>query len=67
MSMGPGGIGQSSGHTQNNLNDSMAPGLTPTSMMQNQMSNGEIFSAHLTTTHLSVAIPRHTLTAGSAC
>lgn len=39
--MGPGGMGQSGGHVQSNLNDSMAPGLPPTSMMQSQMSNGE--------------------------
>ncbi|KAK2897429.1 calcium-responsive transactivator-like isoform X1 [Channa argus] len=40
MSMGPGGMGQSGGHGPNNLNDNMAPGLPPTSMMQSQMSNG---------------------------
>ncbi|KAL6119203.1 ss18l1 [Pungitius sinensis] len=40
MSMGPGGMGQSGGHAPNNLNDAMAPGLPPTSMMQSQMSNG---------------------------
>ena len=39
--MGPGGMGQSGGHAPSNLNDSMAPGLPPTSMMQSQMSNGE--------------------------
>uniref|UniRef100_A0A3Q1C4T4 SS18 N-terminal domain-containing protein n=1 Tax=Amphiprion ocellaris TaxID=80972 RepID=A0A3Q1C4T4_AMPOC len=41
MSMGPGGMGQSGGHAPNNLNDNMAPGLPPTSMMQSQMSNGK--------------------------
>nr|XP_019951839.1 PREDICTED: calcium-responsive transactivator isoform X2 [Paralichthys olivaceus] len=40
MSIGPGGMGQSGGHAQSNLNDTMAPGLAPTSMMQSQMSNG---------------------------
>lgn len=42
MSMGPAGMGQSGGHAPSNLNDNMAPGLPPTSMMQSQMSNGEI-------------------------
>lgn len=41
MSMGPGGMGQSGGHVLSNLNDNMAPGMPPTSMMQSQMSNGE--------------------------
>ncbi|XP_037334244.2 calcium-responsive transactivator-like isoform X1 [Pungitius pungitius] len=40
MAMGPGGMGQSGGHAPNNLNDALAPGLPPTSMMQSQMSNG---------------------------
>ncbi|KAL7399615.1 hypothetical protein ABVT39_027604 [Epinephelus coioides] len=40
MSMGPAGMGQSGGHAPSNLNDNMAPGLPPTSMMQSQMSNG---------------------------
>ncbi|XP_029012629.1 calcium-responsive transactivator-like isoform X2 [Betta splendens] len=39
MPMGPGGLGQTGGHGPN-LNDNMAPGLPPTSMMQSQMSNG---------------------------
>lgn len=43
MSMGPGGIGQSGGHAPSNLNDNMAPVMPPTSMMQSQMSNGEIW------------------------
>lgn len=43
MSMGPGGIGQSGGHTPSNLNDNMAPVIPPTSMMQSQMSNGELW------------------------
>lgn len=41
MSMGPGGMGQSVGHGPSNLNDNMASGLPPTSMMQSQMTNGE--------------------------
>lgn len=41
--MGPGGMGQSGGHGQSNLNDNVAPGLPPTSMMQSQMSNGNIY------------------------
>nr|XP_040048469.1 LOW QUALITY PROTEIN: calcium-responsive transactivator-like [Gasterosteus aculeatus aculeatus] len=40
MSMGPGGMGQSGGHAPNHLNDAMAPGLPPASVMQSQMSNG---------------------------
>lgn len=59
--MGPGGISQSGGHTASNLNDNVA-GMPPTSMMQSQMSNGEIsmklFPPHLqiysANTHLSV-------------
>lgn len=41
MSLGPGGMGQSGGHAQSNLNDNMGPAQPPTSMMQSQMSNGE--------------------------
>ncbi len=52
MSMGPGGMGQSGGHAPSNLNDNMAPGLPPTSMMQSQMSNGEILT-HLWSTLFS--------------
>lgn len=44
MSMGPGGMGQSGGHAPSNLNDNIAPGLPPASMMQSQMSNGEILT-----------------------
>ncbi|XP_041954655.1 calcium-responsive transactivator-like isoform X5 [Alosa sapidissima] len=44
MNMGPGGMGQSGGgqslHSQANLNENMASGLPPTSMMQSGMSNG---------------------------
>ncbi|XP_061590793.1 calcium-responsive transactivator-like isoform X3 [Cololabis saira] len=40
MSLGPGGMGQTGVHAPSNLNDSMAPGMPPTSMMQSQMSNG---------------------------
>ncbi|XP_030590687.1 calcium-responsive transactivator isoform X2 [Archocentrus centrarchus] len=40
MSLVPGGMGQSGGHAQSNLNDNMGPALPPTSMMQSQMSNG---------------------------
>ncbi|KAM4737108.1 calcium-responsive transactivator-like [Anableps anableps] len=40
MSMDPGRMSQSGGHAPSNLNDSMGPGVSPTSMMQNQMSNG---------------------------
>lgn len=44
MNMGSAGISQSASnqslHSQNNLNDSMVTGLPPTSLMQNQMSNG---------------------------
>ncbi|KAM6924547.1 calcium-responsive transactivator-like [Xenentodon cancila] len=40
MSLGPGGMGQLGVHVPNNLNDSMPPGMPPTSMMQSQMSNG---------------------------
>ncbi|XP_031649816.1 calcium-responsive transactivator isoform X7 [Oncorhynchus kisutch] len=43
-SIGAGGMGQSGGrgplHSQSNLNDTMTPGLPPTSMLQSQMSNG---------------------------
>ncbi|XP_078111530.1 protein LSM14 homolog B isoform X4 [Sander vitreus] len=40
MSMAPGGMSQSGGHTPSNLNDNMAQGLPPASLMQSQMSNG---------------------------
>ncbi|XP_027133014.1 calcium-responsive transactivator isoform X7 [Larimichthys crocea] len=46
MSMGPGGMGQSGGHGQSNLNDNVAPGLPPTSMMQSQMSNAQAGGQH---------------------
>ncbi|XP_052339063.1 calcium-responsive transactivator-like isoform X1 [Oncorhynchus keta] len=43
-SIGAGGMGPSGGngplHSQSNLNDTMTPGLPPTSMLQSQMSNG---------------------------
>lgn len=63
MSMGPGGINQSGGHTASNLNDNVS-GMPATSMMQGQMSNGEIsmklFSTHLqiysANTHLDVVV-----------
>lgn len=42
--MGPGGMGQSGGHAPSNLNDNIAPGLPPASMMQSQMSNGEMLT-----------------------
>uniref|UniRef100_A0AAY4DAG7 SS18 N-terminal domain-containing protein n=1 Tax=Denticeps clupeoides TaxID=299321 RepID=A0AAY4DAG7_9TELE len=49
MSVGPGGMGQSAGgqalHSQSNLNDNMASGLPPNSLMPNQMSNGEASAA----------------------
>lgn len=68
--MGPGGISQSGGHTASNLNDNVA-GIPPTSMMQSQISNGEIsmklFSTHLqiysANTHLNVVVLPHTLKA----
>ncbi|XP_041702606.1 calcium-responsive transactivator isoform X5 [Coregonus clupeaformis] len=54
-SMGPGGIGQSGGsgplHSQSNLNDTMAPGLPPTSMMQSQMSNVSMMHQQSATPH----------------
>ncbi|AWP10235.1 putative calcium-responsive transactivator-like [Scophthalmus maximus] len=40
MATAPGGLGQGGGHAAGNLNDTMAPGPTPTSMMQSQLSNG---------------------------
>ncbi|XP_034067077.1 calcium-responsive transactivator-like isoform X4 [Gymnodraco acuticeps] len=40
MSLVSGGMGQSVGHAPSNLNDNMASGHPPTSMMQSQMSNG---------------------------
>ncbi|KAK1898000.1 Calcium-responsive transactivator [Dissostichus eleginoides] len=40
MSLVSGGMGQSVGHAPSNLNDNMASGPPPTSMMQSQMSNG---------------------------
>ncbi|XP_043092800.1 calcium-responsive transactivator-like isoform X2 [Puntigrus tetrazona] len=39
LNIGPGGGGQSL-HAQANMNDNMATGLPPTSLMQSQMSNG---------------------------
>ncbi|KAF3697093.1 Calcium-responsive transcription coactivator SS18-like protein 1 [Channa argus] len=53
MSMGPGGMGQSGGHGPNNLNDNMAPGLPPTSMMQSQMSNVSMMHQQSATPHYS--------------
>ncbi|KAM9752214.1 calcium-responsive transactivator-like isoform 3-T3 [Menidia menidia] len=35
-------MSQSGGHAPSNLNDNMAPGLPPTSMMQSQMSNASM-------------------------
>ncbi|XP_051281717.1 calcium-responsive transactivator-like isoform X4 [Dicentrarchus labrax] len=55
MSMGPGGMGQSGGHTPSNLNDNMAPGLPPTSMMQSQMSNVSMMHQQSATPHYSSA------------
>ncbi|XP_023155009.1 calcium-responsive transactivator isoform X3 [Amphiprion ocellaris] len=55
MSMGPGGMGQSGGHAPNNLNDNMAPGLPPTSMMQSQMSNVSMMHQQSATPHYSSA------------
>ncbi|XP_041859097.1 calcium-responsive transactivator-like isoform X5 [Melanotaenia boesemani] len=55
MSMGPGGMGQSGGHGPSNLNDSMAPGLPPTSMMQSQMSNVSMMHQQSTSQHYSSA------------
>ncbi|XP_054901956.1 calcium-responsive transactivator-like [Poeciliopsis prolifica] len=40
MSMDPGRMSHSGGHAPSNLNDSTGSGVTPTSMMQSQMSNG---------------------------
>ncbi|XP_069383077.1 calcium-responsive transactivator isoform X4 [Paralichthys olivaceus] len=55
MSIGPGGMGQSGGHAQSNLNDTMAPGLAPTSMMQSQMSNVSMMQQQSATPHYSSA------------
>lgn len=49
MPVGPGGMSQSGGHASSNLNDNMAPGIPPTSMMQGQMSNGEKCAFYLLT------------------
>ncbi|XP_041112652.1 calcium-responsive transactivator-like isoform X1 [Polyodon spathula] len=70
MNMGPGGISQSASnqslHSQNNLNDSMATGLPPTSLMQNQMSNGpnhvsmqQSGQTSLPTTSMSMPVSSH--------
>ncbi|XP_044068469.1 calcium-responsive transactivator-like isoform X4 [Siniperca chuatsi] len=55
MSMGPGGMGQSGGHAPSNLNDNIAPGLPPTSMMQSQMSNVTMMHQQSATPHYSSA------------
>ncbi|XP_018556643.1 calcium-responsive transactivator isoform X3 [Lates calcarifer] len=55
MSMGPGGMGQSGGHAPNNLNDNMAPGLPPTSMIQSQMSNVSMMHQQSAAPHYSSA------------
>ncbi|XP_033486020.1 calcium-responsive transactivator-like isoform X4 [Epinephelus lanceolatus] len=55
MSMGPAGMGQSGGHAPSNLNDNMAPGLPPTSMMQSQMSNVSMMHQQSATPHYSSA------------
>ncbi|XP_063321203.1 calcium-responsive transactivator-like isoform X3 [Pelmatolapia mariae] len=55
MSLGPGGMGQSGGHAQSNLNDNMGPALPPTSMMQSQMSNVSMMHQQSATPHYSSA------------
>ncbi|XP_037334245.2 calcium-responsive transactivator-like isoform X2 [Pungitius pungitius] len=55
MAMGPGGMGQSGGHAPNNLNDALAPGLPPTSMMQSQMSNVSMMHQQSASPHYSSA------------
>ncbi|XP_066558607.1 calcium-responsive transactivator isoform X3 [Amia ocellicauda] len=70
MNMGPGGINQSGSsqslHSQSNLNDSMATGLPPTSLMQSQMSNGpshvsmqQSGQTSLPTTSMSMPVSSH--------
>ncbi|XP_014000964.1 calcium-responsive transactivator isoform X6 [Salmo salar] len=53
--IGAGGMGQSGGsgplHSQSNLNDTMTPGLPPTSMMQSQMSNVSMMHQQSATPH----------------
>ncbi|XP_020361569.1 calcium-responsive transactivator isoform X6 [Oncorhynchus kisutch] len=54
-SIGAGGMGQSGGrgplHSQSNLNDTMTPGLPPTSMLQSQMSNVSMMHQQSATPH----------------
>ncbi|XP_058860358.1 calcium-responsive transactivator-like isoform X4 [Acipenser ruthenus] len=70
MNMGSAGISQSASnqslHSQNNLNDSMVTGLPPTSLMQNQMSNGpnhvsmqQSGQTSLPTTSMSMPVSSH--------
>ncbi|XP_061590792.1 calcium-responsive transactivator-like isoform X2 [Cololabis saira] len=55
MSLGPGGMGQTGVHAPSNLNDSMAPGMPPTSMMQSQMSNVSMMHQQPAPVHYSSA------------
>ncbi|XP_052339067.1 calcium-responsive transactivator-like isoform X5 [Oncorhynchus keta] len=54
-SIGAGGMGPSGGngplHSQSNLNDTMTPGLPPTSMLQSQMSNVSMMHQQSATPH----------------
>ncbi|XP_065817736.1 calcium-responsive transactivator isoform X3 [Labrus bergylta] len=55
MSIGPGVMGQSGSHAPSNLNDNMAPGLPPTSVMQSQISNVTMMHQQSATPHYSSA------------
>lgn len=47
MNLGPGGMNQNASnqslHSQSNLSDAIGTGLPPSSLMQSQISNGELF------------------------
>ncbi|XP_014910210.1 calcium-responsive transactivator isoform X2 [Poecilia latipinna] len=65
MSMDPGRMSHSGGHAPSNLNDSIGSGVTPTSMMQSQMSNGPSH-APMQSGHMQSAIPSTSIYSSSA-
>ncbi|XP_043977179.1 calcium-responsive transactivator-like isoform X2 [Gambusia affinis] len=56
MSIDPGRMSHSGGHAPSNLNDSTGSGVTPTPMLQSQMSNGPSH-APMQSGHMQLAIP----------
>ncbi|XP_023199944.1 calcium-responsive transactivator isoform X1 [Xiphophorus maculatus] len=65
MSMDHGRMSHSGGHAPSNLNDSTGTGVTATSMMQSQMSNGPSH-APMQSGHMQSAIPSTSIYSSSA-